>query len=311
MRVIVAILFLTSPLAVGLCAQQPPSVNVPSRIVATIDGQPVSAGDVERELAEAYRGRKLNDSERQALLTRARDQVIDRRLVLQRLVQASEAATEADVNFELAKLEKQQAAVGKTLSDHAKQLGMTPDEVRQTIVWRLSWQKYLARQQTDENLQKYFDQHRRDFDGTELKVAHILIKRAGNDDAALAAAIAKAEEIRMAIDRGQITFAEAARKHSAGPSAKDGGDIGWIKRHEPMPEPFSATAFALNAGQVSAPVQTTFGIHLIQVLEVKAGTRTWQDVAETLRPAVALYLFRWLADKERATARVELVEGWP
>jgi hypothetical protein len=46
---------------------------------------------------------------------------------------------------------------------------------------------------------------------------------------------------------------------------------------------------------------------LIQVLEVKPGDKTAEDVAAILRPAVTRYVFGWLADKERETAKIELM----
>ena len=121
----------------------------------------------------------------------------------------------------------------------------------------------------------------------------------------------QAEQLRQSITGGKLAFADAAKQNSAGPSAKVGGDIGWIQRREPMPEAFSAAAFALQPGEVSPPVTTTFGVHLIQVQEVKPGTKTWQDAADQLRPAVTLYLFRWLADKERTAAKIERTGDWP
>src|SRR5688500_15900802 len=115
----------------------------------------------------------------------------------------------------------------------------------------------------------------------------------------------KAEEVRTAITAGKLTFADAAKTHSAGPSAKAGGDIGWIERRQPMPEPFSQAAFALEAGGVSQPVTTTFGVHLIQVTEIKPGQRMWQDASGELKAAMTVHVFRWLADKERAEVKVE------
>jgi peptidyl-prolyl cis-trans isomerase SurA len=279
--------------------------------VAAVDGQPIFAAEVERELAKAYPDRKLADDERRALLARARDQVIDQRLVLGRLVRQNEAASTADIDLALAKLEKQVTDQGAALADHYQRLGITRDQVRQTLLWQLSWQAYLNKHLTDENLARFFERNRRDFDGTQLRVAHLLMKPAGSDDAARDAALKQAEQLREWIVGGKLAFAEAAKKHSQGPSAKDGGDIGWIDRREPMPESFSAAAFALNVGDVSPPVTTTFGVHLIQVLEVKPGTKTWQDAAERLRPAATLFLFRRLAEQERAEAKVERVENWP
>jgi parvulin-like peptidyl-prolyl isomerase len=293
-------------LLVGQAAAQSPPVAV-----ASIDGEPVYAGEVERELATAYPNRPLAGEERLTLLARARDQVIDRRLVLRRLVRMGEAASAADVDHALAKLEKQVTDQGRSLTEHYERLGATRDQVRQTLVWQLSWQAYLNKHLTDDNLARFFERNRQAFDGTELKVAHILFKAATADAAARAAAIQRAEQLRTDIVAGKLSFADAARKHSAGPSAKAGGDIGWIGRRAPMPEAFSAAAFALQPGQVSPPVETVFGVHLIQVLEVKPGNKSWQDVVDSLKPAATLFLFRRLAEQERQRAKVERVEGWP
>jgi parvulin-like peptidyl-prolyl isomerase len=296
------VFLLAATLAAKASSQEPTSA-----VVATIDGDPVLAAEVERELASAYRGRKLADDERRSLLPRARDQVIDRRLVLRRLVRTGQAASQADVDLALSRLEKQLAERNLTLAEHCREIGLAIDDIRQTLLWQLTWQAYLDKQLTPQNLERYFAEHRRDFDGTRLKVAHILIKPAGEGEAANAEAVAQADIIRAKIDSGMLKFADAARKHSAGPSAADGGDIGWIERRTPMPEEFSAAAYALEVGEVSRPVKSKFGVHLIQVLEVKPGDKTAEDVAAILRPAVTRYVFGWLADKERETAKIELM----
>jgi hypothetical protein len=47
------------------------------------------------------------------------------------------------------------------------------------------------------------------------------------------------------------------------------------------------------------------------VTDTRAGQKTWHDSATELRPAVTLYLFRWIADKERAKAKVEYIDPKP
>jgi parvulin-like peptidyl-prolyl isomerase len=207
--------------------------------------------------------------------------------------------------LEVSRLKTQLGAQEKKLAEHLQAIGMSQEELRREIRWRQSWQRYLAAKITDENLQKYFEKYRREFDGTELKVAHLLLKVAADDPQALQAAREKAAAIRAEIEAKTISFADACRRHSQAPTAKAGGDIGFIRRREPMPETFSAAAFALENDQVSQPAETKFGIHLIQVLEVKPGQKTWQDCRRELRSAVTQYLFRWIADKERERAQVE------
>ena len=68
-----------------------------------------------------------------------------------------------------------------------------------------------------------------------------------------------------------MTFADAAEKYSAGPSRAKGGDLGFIPRHGIMVEPFARAAFVLAKGEISPPMATVFGIHLITVTDVKPG----------------------------------------
>jgi peptidyl-prolyl cis-trans isomerase C len=74
-----------------------------------------------------------------------------------------------------------------------------------------------------------------------------------------------AQEIAQAIQNGQ-DFAEAAKEHSMCPSKEQGGDLGTFGKGQMVPE-FEAAAYALEIGQLSEPVQTQFGYHLIEVTE--------------------------------------------
>jgi len=75
---------------------------------------------------------------------------------------------------------------------------------------------------------------------------------------------ARAEKIRQEIQGGK-SFAEVAKKVSEDPGSKDkGGDLGYFERGQMVPE-FEEAAFSLEPGQVSEPVKTSFGYHLIQV----------------------------------------------
>jgi parvulin-like peptidyl-prolyl isomerase len=78
-----------------------------------------------------------------------------------------------------------------------------------------------------------------------------------------------------------------------------------------MVEPFAKAAFALGKGEISPPVVTPFGIHLIQCTEVDAGSKTAADNRDDLRKAAALLLFQRIAAQERRTAEVTFTGNWP
>lgn len=278
------------------------------RAVATVDGQQIPASEVDNEFRLAFDEAKIAEVDKPRLLRAALDQVIDRRLVLAYLTKAGQAASKADVDLELAQFEKELKAQNLTLAEHSKKVGLSPDDIRRALTWKLSWKRYCEKHLTPQNLEKYFEQHRHDFDGTQLRIAQILFKLTANaDETNAAAAIERAKKLREEIAGDKDKFAGAARQQSDAPSRADGGDIGWIERHRPMPAEFSRIAFGLKPGEVSQPFVSPFGVHLITVLEEKPGTKTWKEVESELRPAVITYLFRWIADKERSVAKIEYV----
>jgi peptidyl-prolyl cis-trans isomerase SurA len=92
---------------------------------------------------------------------------------------------------------------------------------------------------------------------------HILVKT--NELVPQAEARRRAESLKERLDNN-ADFAELARLHSEDASGSKGGDLGWLSPGDTVPE-FEGAMNALKPGEVSAPVQTPFGWHLIQVLE--------------------------------------------
>jgi peptidyl-prolyl cis-trans isomerase SurA len=92
---------------------------------------------------------------------------------------------------------------------------------------------------------------------------HILVKT--NELIPQAEALRRVASLKERLDNN-ADFAELARLHSEDASGSKGGDLGWLSPGDTVPE-FERAMSALKPGEVSAPVQTPFGWHLIQVLE--------------------------------------------
>ncbi|MEX2118560.1 MAG: peptidylprolyl isomerase [Pirellulales bacterium] len=285
------------------------------------EAEPIVAGEVYQVLAEALRGRAVN-SDDPAVVAHALEQVINRRLVAAHLVETGYGAGPEEVDALWAELLERLAAGDVAVEAFLKERGTSESALRRQLAWNVAWHRYLEGQLTDEALQRHFDAHRRHFDGTELRVSHILLKveesaessgksSGKSSSSGRSAVVREAEQLRGEILAGKLTFAEAAERHSAGPSRRQGGDLGLIPRRDRMVEAFSRAAFALEKGEISPPVTTQFGIHLIQCTEVKPGTLSWQDVRGDLAAAVARELFADLARPLRAKAKVEYSGAMP
>ncbi len=281
-------------------------------VAARVDGRPVYVHEVQGRIERVLGSRTIEPDARPVLEAETLAQLVNRRLIVRFLEKQQVAATQQELGAEISRIERQLAQQNVTLEQYLQRTGQTREDLQATLRWELTWRRYLERHLTDVNLQKFFAQRRHEFDGTELRVAHLLLKPAAeNDAAALAATLEQAETIRKEILAGQTTFAEAARKHSISPTADHGGDIGFLGRRGPMPEPFSQAAFSLKKGEISEPVVTPFGVHLIQVLEVKPGKKSWSDARGELERAVTAYLFEWVADQQRAQSQVEYTGALP
>ncbi len=277
--------------------------------VAVVGGQPIFESDVSRELRAVTKDREISPNDEPQLRTAVVEHLVKQQLILQRLAREKEFAGDEEVGTAVQKLRGQVERRNQTWDKHLELLQTDEAGLRKLLRWQLNWRRYLDRSLTDENLQRYFEKHRADLDGTEVDVAHILIKVTKEaDQKTWEAAREQASQILLEITAGKLTFAEAARKHSSGPTAANGGDLGFISRHEPMPESFSKSAFALHPTEVSPPVKSPFGFHLIQCLEVKRGNKTWQDVRPELERASTVYLFDWLAERQRSVTKVEYLK---
>ncbi|NMA46359.1 MAG: hypothetical protein GX945_07350 [Lentisphaerae bacterium] len=125
---------------------------------------------------------------------------------------------------------------------------------------------------TEADAQKFYDENSALF--TEYRAAHILAKFPDDaGDADKAAAKKKIEDLKAQLDKGG-DFAALAKEHSDCPSKEEGGDLGAFRPGQ-MVKPFEDALKNLKDGEISGPVETQFGFHLI-----KAGATTVQTFAE-------------------------------
>ena len=127
-----------------------------------------------------------------------------------------------------------------------------------------------------------------------------------------AAAVEKLNDFKKRIQTGQNDFATLARQNSQDGSAEQGGDLGWANPGQFVPE-FEATIQSLDLGEVSAPLISRFGVHLIQLMERRNAPLEPREQREMVRNMLRekkldeTYI-TWARDL-RARAYVELREA--
>ncbi|WP_240791233.1 peptidylprolyl isomerase [Roseomonas sp. AR75] len=133
----------------------------------------------------------------------------------------------------------------------------------------------------------------------EIRARHILVPTEQEARAALA-------EVR----RPGADFAEVARRRSSGPGSREGGDLGFFKRGDMIPE-FAEAAFALQPGQIAAePVRTQFGWHVIKVEARRAAPAPgYEDSREQLRQQAFEEGVNAAVERIRNAAKVERTDA--
>lgn len=299
-------------LAAGASAQdKDPAPDSPQSppIAAIVNGEPLYVGELQTGFEALNSKRQFDPTQVNRAKAELLSQLIDRRLITQ--------ALEREGFFDPAELKERIEATKEkikeqyrmTLEEFAQSRGMTTESLRKELIWQLGWNRYLDRYLADA-LEVHFQKHKKDLDGTEVRASHILLRPETYSESPEQIA-ARAKKIREEIESGKIIFAEAAKKYSSGPSRNRGGDLGFFARHGAMTEEFTKAAFALEKGEISDPLTTVFGTHLITVTDIKPGTRQWTEVIPQITSLASVDLFNHLATKERETAKVEVTGKTP
>jgi peptidyl-prolyl cis-trans isomerase D len=255
-------------------------------------------GAVNKDAFEQYlasQGMTIDD-----LTTEIRDQLLIRKLqtaVLEGIVVTpQEVEAEFSRRYDKAKISYIAFSAGKFMdqvkpSDELLQKVFAADRVSYPVQAKNSFQVIVVDQAkvaatltvTDAQLHAAYSASMDNFRMPErIHVRHILVSTAGKTDAEKKALKAKADDILKQLKNG-ANFAELAKKDSDDKgSAENGGDLSWVVRGQMVPE-FDAAAFALKPMELSPVVTSSFGYHIIQVLEKEpAHVKSFDEVKGAL-----------------------------
>ncbi|MBI3838786.1 MAG: peptidylprolyl isomerase [Planctomycetia bacterium] len=293
----------------SLLAEEPTAQPDERPIAAIVNGDPIYVAEIEQLLAKVRSARQASPDRMPMLQAETLRQVVNQRVVEEAFKRDEVFLKESEIDKKVDKVRAQARAKGLTLDQFTAKQGVTINTLRHEMAWQIAWPKYVERNVIDA-LEGYFKEHHKDFDGTLVRASHILLRaeRPGEGSSQL---IERAEKLRAEIEAGKLTFEQAAEKYSVGPSRRQGGDLGFFPRFGVMVEEFSKAAFALAKGEISQPVHTAFGVHLIRATDIKPGTRQWTEAVDQMKSPASLDLFEELAKQERVNAKIEFTGKLP
>ncbi len=220
-----------------------------SAVAATVNGEPITWEEINilYDVFEAKRPKSV-----------ILDELISKKAVEQFLDKEKTVVDQKLVDEEIEKIKKLYKTRGVDIHELLKRQNITEEEFRKQMGFQVRLRKYLESKATDDEI---IDAMKR------VRASHILISPGPDmtDDAAKKKIEEIEKELREAKDLKEA-FSEAAGKHSDCPSKSRGGDLGVFARGQ-MVKPFSDAAFSMEIGQMSPPVKTKFGYHLILVTE--------------------------------------------
>jgi parvulin-like peptidyl-prolyl isomerase len=280
------------------------------KTVAIVNGEKISSAEVEKKI-QRYKDLDPN------ILPVIRKEIIDE-MVIQALI--GQFLKKEKINISNEEVEKSISGVRErmkanprtanfTLEELLDASGSNIDELKQEIKTSLGLKTYFEKITDEKTLTNYFTSNKEMYGGEMVKASHILVDtRLMESPEEMDKARQKIEGIKKELDGG-ADFAELAKKYSDCPSSEKGGDIGYFPRKGAVVEPFAQVAFSLVPGQVSEPVKTEFGYHIIKVTDKKeAKAVNYADVKEQVKENYIEEETGKLVQKLRQEAKIEITE---
>jgi len=274
--------------------------------VAVVNGKNISADAFNEFVAKRVPpGTPIPPDQLPAIKAQIIDALVSEHLLKAAVDESGIVVTPEEIEAKLEELRQQYAQLQKMgqvppqmgFEDLLVNMGVDPKNPGEALGTAVGLEKLLEQNgykaPTDEDAKAFYEGNQQNFQQpAQVRARHILLKVDDpSSDKQWEQAKAEAEQIYREATKEGTDFAELAKARSQGPSASQGGDLGFFAEGQ-MVAPFSDAAFAMADGEISKPVRTRFGWHVIKREGSReAGPIPFDDVKELLMQQLALERF--------------------
>ncbi len=267
--------------------------EIVERVIARVNNEPILLSEFNNragELIEQFKAEIPEPDQEEQLKEFKRgllDQMIDEKLLIQQAEKKEIAVTPEEIDQGMDEIRGRFDSEMEFQNEITKQ-GLTGENFRENLgqqikVIKLTNQEVRAQisPPTEEEVRTYYRENEEAMVvPPQIRARHILITLNGKTEEE---AKNKIDEIYAKAKKTPQNFSNMAEEYSDGPSALRGGDLGYFSRTE-MPQSFSDAAFDLDIDEISEPVQTRFGYHIIKVVGKRASEkRTFSEIKDQLK----------------------------
>src|SRR5438876_3669017 len=301
--------------------------SVVEEIIARVNNQIITRTQYQREQQQLKEEAQQQDPKQAEKIANEGQKdilrgLIDRQLLLDKGKELSITA-DTDLIKRLDEMRKQMKLDSiDDLEKAAEAQGVSFEDFKQNMRTEIITQQVIQREVgghinvTKDEEQKFYDEHKSELARPEqVKLSEILIstEQAGDDPQKIAAAQAKADDVLKQIKAG-ANFDEIAKKESQGPSASQGGDLGYFKRGT-LAKQLEDLTFGMQKGQVSDPIRTKQGFVILKVTEHQtAGIPAMNEIESRVQEAVYMQrlqpALREYLKKLREEAFIDIKSGY-
>ncbi|MFC2062140.1 peptidylprolyl isomerase [Elusimicrobiota bacterium] len=281
-------------LAVIICSKTVVSAEkIVDRVVARVNNEVILLSEFTRradEIISEYE-KILNVPDKENKLKELKgeilEQMIDEKLILQKAAKEKIHITDTEVDQGIDEIRARFGTEIEFQNEIAKQ-GFNGEDFRGNVEKQLKVIKLINQNvkgritpPTDEEAEEYYKANEAEMMSPEqVRARHILIKT--SEKTSQEEAKKKIEEVYALVKKDPDQFSNYAEQHSEGPSATKGGDLGYFAKGDMVKE-FEDKAFIMGVGEISKPIKTRFGYHIIKLVGKKsAEKRTFSEVKDRL-----------------------------